>query len=232
MSHMEWTGRIRRYKLDIHRAALTCARASVRFAGGNQRPQPLGKDIGRNAEVDEARARDLRRTDSSACKIQSLDQRLSEVTRLFPERLGEHHRHVRRPVAECGIARALDDRLDSVWRAERERRTHEFRAQQFSPVHHLSDFGVEEPVVVLGALLGFDSLDLDSLDFDSLDFDSLDFDSLDLAAGAAAAPESLPFAAGAASPALLSGFGSPPESPPDLSPDPTTSPVPRCAFLP
>ena len=79
------------------------------------------------------------RSDSGAREVESLDDRLREVARLSAERLGEHHREIRRPIAERRIARTLDDRLDVVRRAERLRGASELRAQEFGAVHYLSE---------------------------------------------------------------------------------------------
>src|SRR5262249_1751507 len=102
-----------------------------------------------------------------------------EIARTHAHLLREHHCEIRRPIAECGIARPLEHGLDTVGRAEGVRRPHELRTKRLGSGGHLSDFGLRGPLLP-PAGPAFDSPGFDS-DFVSLldsDLDSDAFESL------------------------------------------------------
>src|SRR5204863_3458361 len=87
------------------------------------------------------------------------EERFGDVAWLLPERAREHHRGVRRPVTERGIARALEDRVEVVGRTDSAGRALQFRAQLVFLGRH-SDFG-----------LGFlDDVELSALGLDASAF--------------------------------------------------------------
>ena len=65
-----------------------------------------------------------------AREVQRLDDLLPRDRAAYFHRLREHDREIRRPVAERGIARALEHRLDVLGRTERLRGSRELGAKQ------------------------------------------------------------------------------------------------------
>ena len=118
MANVQRSGWIRGHELDVDGALLAGVGATVLVAGRDYRTESLGEHVRDNTEVDEPRARDVGRADSGAREVDALDDGRREIARLLAERLREHHREIRRPIAERRIARTLDDRLDGVRRAE------------------------------------------------------------------------------------------------------------------
>src|SRR5436305_13201843 len=107
MADVEWTGGIRRHELHVHWSTLTDVGSPVGLVGANQCGDPAGDDVEIDAEVDEARSRNLRRPDTRAIEVERLDDSLCKVTRFALQWLREHQREVRRPVTERWIARTL-----------------------------------------------------------------------------------------------------------------------------
>ena len=140
MTDVQRSGWIRRYELDVDAALLAGVRPPILIAGVDQRAEPLGEHVGRDAKVDEARPRNVGGADARARKVDALDDGLRQIARLLAERLGEHHRETGRPIAERRIPRPFDHGFDGVRRAERLRGANEFGAEEFSAVHYLSDF--------------------------------------------------------------------------------------------
>ena len=118
MSHVQRSGRIRGHEFDVHRATGSRVRGAEALARGNERAQTLCDRVRRDAKVDEPGSRDFGGAQPCALVVELPDQRFGDVAWLLPERAREHHRGVRRPVTERGIARALDDRVEVVGRAD------------------------------------------------------------------------------------------------------------------
>ena len=127
---MQRSRRISGHKLHIHRPALAGIGAAVCFVGVDECRYAAGDDIYVDAEVDEARPRDVGGTNAGAPKVQCFDDSLRQVARLGAKRLREDECEIRRPVAERGITRALERRLDGIRRAERPRRSRKLGAKQ------------------------------------------------------------------------------------------------------
>ena len=109
---------IRRYEFHVDGALLAGVRTTVLISRRDQRTKSLGEDVRGNTKIDEPRARDLRRLDSSASEVEAFDDCRREIAGLSPHAFREDHRQIRRPIAERGIARTFDDWRDVIGRAE------------------------------------------------------------------------------------------------------------------
>ena len=137
VADVQRSGRIRRDEFDVHGALLAGVRTSVLIARRDQRTESLGEHVRGNAKVDEPRARRSPRVLIPARAKSRRSMIAAARSRGFrPSAFREHHREIRRPIAERRIARTLDDWLDVIGRAERLRGTGQLRAEEIGAVHH------------------------------------------------------------------------------------------------
>ena len=233
MPDVQRSCRIGAHELDDDGLVAARRRAAVRRAGGDERGDAVCHRARVQAEVDEARACNLRRGEAGRRAIEGVDQPLRQVTRLLAKLLREHHGDVRRPIAKRRVAWALEERHDVIRRTERDSGASDLSPQRIRTCAH-------SPALDLGAAgAGFDSA-LGAAFFASAFLDSPpDDDGSPPFALSPFAPSA--FADVAGSPFAPSDFGASDEdaaeSLDDVASAFSAAPAvggasPRCAFLP
>ncbi len=148
--HVQWTGGICGDELHDDALPRPALVASVAITLRNDGCEAAGICACGEIEVDEAGSRDLDLAHARRGEVELLDETRRERAWLVAERLGQHHREVRAPVAVRGIAGALEHRRDRVGRTELTRGIQQRRTDLIDG-HH------SEELLLLGAL-GFVSL--------------------------------------------------------------------------
>jgi hypothetical protein len=98
MAQMQRTRRIGRYPFDDHLAALPRSAVAPCVAGFDHLDQRSRNRARRQAKVQKARARDLDTLDARHRALQPIAQLFGDLPWCALQLLGEHQRHVGRPV--------------------------------------------------------------------------------------------------------------------------------------
>src|SRR5258706_11595871 len=205
VSDVQRAGGIGAHELHVHGTRCPCVRAAVRLPRLDER-RDAPRDYPRiHAEVDESRTGHFGGRDACRRAIDAVDQLEREIAWLPREGLRQHHREIRGPIAERGIARALEQRLDVAGRAERSRRALELTTKRVGARAHSDVLGL---LVDAGLVAGVASALL--------------------AAGA----DDSALGVDLGSPVDFSAFSPFSAVPSDFDSDFDSGAVPRCAFLP
>ena len=140
MTHVERAGGVRRHELHVERAPVPFIGVPIVGVLAQDFGESPHGGAGLEPEIDEARASHVRLAHAGPPHVELRQQITRDVVGLPPQRPGECHGEIGRPVAECGVARALHHGVDGIGRSHGARRQDQLLTENGLRRHSLGGF--------------------------------------------------------------------------------------------